>query len=148
MTLGKSLYEARKKSGLSQEQVAEQLGISRQTVSKWELDESLPDIRQAKLLATLYHMRLDDLIAFDLEVTEIEEAIAKVSEETQKKVDWTKVWSQKYPILATYPNEVKIEDYRPTLKALLQKLKKDYGYQDEDAFLVLKDILAQIWTHP
>lgn len=36
--LGKSLYEARKKSGLSQEQVAEQLGISRQTVSKWELD--------------------------------------------------------------------------------------------------------------
>lgn len=38
MALGKSLYEARKKSGLSQEQVAEQLGISRQTVSKWELD--------------------------------------------------------------------------------------------------------------
>ena len=38
MQLGKSLYDARKKSGLSQEQVAEKLGISRQTISKWELD--------------------------------------------------------------------------------------------------------------
>ena len=34
--------------GLSQEKVAEKLGISRQTVAKWELDETLPDIRQSK----------------------------------------------------------------------------------------------------
>ena len=46
MSLGKSLYQARKKSGLSQENVAEQLGVSRQTISKWETDETLPDIRQ------------------------------------------------------------------------------------------------------
>lgn len=36
MSLGSSLYHARKKSGLSQENVAEQLGVSRQTISKWE----------------------------------------------------------------------------------------------------------------
>ena len=46
--LGNSLYNARKKSGLSQENVAEKLGVSRQTVSKWETNETLPDIRQAK----------------------------------------------------------------------------------------------------
>lgn len=34
--------------GLSQEKVAEKLGISRQTVAKWEIDETLPDIRQSK----------------------------------------------------------------------------------------------------
>ena len=50
MGLGSSLNSARKKSGLSQEEVAEKLGVSRQTISKWELDETLPDIRQAKRL--------------------------------------------------------------------------------------------------
>lgn len=40
MSLGNSLYNARKKSGLSQEAVAEKLGISRQTVSKWETEVS------------------------------------------------------------------------------------------------------------
>lgn len=46
--LGNNLYNARKKSGLSQENVAEKLGVTRQTVSKWETNETLPDIRQAK----------------------------------------------------------------------------------------------------
>ena len=48
--LGNNLYNARKKSGLSQENVAEKLGVSRQTVSKWETNETLPDIRQSKQL--------------------------------------------------------------------------------------------------
>ena len=41
MSLGSSLYHARKKSGLSQESVAERLGVSRQTISKWETGVSL-----------------------------------------------------------------------------------------------------------
>lgn len=48
MSLGSSLFQARKKSGLSQENVAGKLGISRQTISKWETDETVPDIRQSK----------------------------------------------------------------------------------------------------
>ena len=40
MQLGSNLYQARKKSGLSQENVAEVLGVSRQTISKWETDLS------------------------------------------------------------------------------------------------------------
>ena len=117
------------------------------------MDESLPDIRQAKHLATLYHMRLDDLIAFDLEVTEIEEAIAKVSEETQKKVDWTKVWSQKYPILATYPNEVKIEDYRLRSKPCCKSSKRTMVIRTKMLFSFLKifslkfgRILKHVWS--
>lgn len=43
MSLGSSLYHARKKSGLTQEAVAEKLGVSRQTISKWETNETLPD---------------------------------------------------------------------------------------------------------
>ena len=41
MNLGTNLYNARKKSGLSQEEVAEKLGVSRQTISKWETEGSL-----------------------------------------------------------------------------------------------------------
>ena len=77
MTLGNHLYNARKKSGLSQEDVAAKLGVSRQTISKWELDETLPDIRQAKRLAVLYHLSLDELIDFDIDVKEIERVIER-----------------------------------------------------------------------
>ncbi len=146
MRLGESLCRARKACGLSQEEVAEKLGVSRQTISKWETDETLPDIRQAKRLSTLYHVTLDELVSFDIEVRAIQEMVRQTSEETQKKIDWTKLWSEKYPILASYQSEVSIEDYTAPLQALLDRLKQDYGYGDEDAFLVLKDILGKLWT--
>lgn len=146
MSLGTSLAEARRKAGLTQERVAEKLGVSRQTISKWETGESLPDIRQSKRLADLYQMTLDALIDFDLEVEEITEMINSVSEEAQAKVDWTAVWAQRYPILARYPAEVDTAPYAAALSALLSELAQTYGYSDEDAFLVLKDILGRLWT--
>lgn len=75
MSLGNNLFKARKKVGLSQEVVAERLGISRQTVSKWETDETIPDIYQSKKLAKLYNLSLDELIEFDIEEKEIEDVI-------------------------------------------------------------------------
>ena len=146
MTLGNHLYNARKKSGLSQEDVAAKLGVSRQTISKWELDETLPDIRQAKRLAVLYHLSLDELIDFDIDVKEIERVIENTSEETQKKIDWTKAWSKKYPVLGVYRQTVDVEKYGRELQKLLGQLKIEYGYNDLDAILVLKDILGRVWN--
>ncbi len=146
MTLGNHLYSARKKSGLSQEDVAAKLGVSRQTISKWELDETLPDIRQAKKLAVLYHLSLDELIDFDIDVKEIERVIENTSEETQKKIDWTKAWSKKYPVLGVYQQTVDTEKYGRELQKLLGQLKTEYGYNDLDALLVLKDILGRVWN--
>lgn len=143
--IGNSLFNARKKSGLSQEEVSEKLGVSRQTISKWESDETLPDIWQSKKLAVLYHLSLDDLVAFDINVKEIEQVIEHTSEETQNKINWTKVWSKKYPILNTYQDEVDIHTYAVEIRAMLTRLKKEYGYSDVDALLVLKDILAHVW---
>lgn len=146
MTLGNHLYNARKKSGLSQEDVAAKLGVSRQTISKWELDETLPDIRQAKRLAVLYHLSLDELVDFDIDVKEIERVIENTSEETQKKIDWTKAWSKKYPVLGVYRQTVDVEKYGRELQKLLGQLKIEYGYNDLDALLVLKDILGRVWN--
>ena len=145
MSLGSSLYHARKKSGLSQENVAEKLGVSRQTISKWETGETLPDIRQSKGLAMLYHMTLDELIASDFDEQQAPLMIARISDEAQAKIDWSKVWSKKYPVLATYHQKVRIGDYAPQLREMLTQLQVDYGYNSTDAVLVLKDILARVW---
>lgn len=146
MKLGENLFQARKKKGLSQEAVAEKLGVSRQTISKWETDETLPDIRQAKKLAVLYGLTLDELIEFDADVQEIQEVINKTTEETVNKVDWTKLWAEKYPILAQYQEEVDVAAYEEQLQKLLFDMEKEYGYNALDAFLVLKDILGQLWN--
>lgn len=91
MSLGTSLAQARRKAGLPQEAVAEKLGVSRQTISKWELDETLPDIRQSKRLAMLYRVTLDALIDFDIEAQELAEMTLAVPDEVAEKVDWTAV---------------------------------------------------------
>ena len=108
MNLGNNLFEARKKSGLSQDKVAEKLGVTRQTISKWETNETTPDIYQAKKLAKLYNLSLDELIEFDCDLKEIEEVIKNTNEEKEAKIDWTNAWSKKYPVLATYQNRVDI----------------------------------------
>lgn len=146
MSLGNNLYNARKKSGLSQEEVAEKLGVSRQTISKWELDETLPDIQQSKKLSNLYHLTLDELIDFDIDIKEIEQIIENTSEEKQQKIDWTSMWGKKYPVLTTYQQKVEVDDYAVRIRELLDSLKNRYGYSGLDAMLVLKDILAHVWN--
>lgn len=144
MDLGNSLFHARKKSGLSQEEVAEKLGVSRQTISKWETNETLPDVHQAKKMSSLYHVTLDELISFDIDLKEIQQIIEQTNPKLEKNVDWTSVWGKKYPVLLEYQNRVDVAAYAVKLKALLNDLKKEYGYNDLDALLVLKDILGKV----
>ena len=145
MNLGNNLFQARKKVGLSQETVAEKLGVSRQTVSKWETDEAVPDIYQTKKLAKLYNLTLDELIEFDIDVKEIEEVIKNTNEEKEAKINWTNAWSKKYPVLSTYQNEVDISKYAFEIRSMLSSLSKEYGFNDLDSMLVLKDILYHEW---
>lgn len=145
MNLGNSLFQARKKCGLSQEDVAEKLGVSRQTISKWETDETIPDICQSKKMSVLYNISLDELITFDIDIKEIQEIIDKTSEEAEEKIDWTNAWAKKYPILVEYQKEVNHPNYARRLCVMLDELKQEYKYSELDAFLILKDILYTIW---
>ena len=72
----------------------------------------------------------------------IEQIIRDTTEENQSKTDWTKAWSTKYPILKTYQAEVDIPHYARQISAMLTELRDTYGYSEQDAMLVLKDILA------
>lgn len=56
------------------------------------------------------------------------------------------MWGKKYPVLTTYQQRVEVDDYAVRLRELLDSLKNRYGYNDLDAMLVLKDILAHVWN--
>lgn len=64
-----NLISLRKLNGLSQEELAEQLNVSRQTLSKYETGESLPDIERCKQLAEIFGVSLDDLVNYDTAAT-------------------------------------------------------------------------------
>lgn len=145
MNLGNNLFQARKKAGLSQESVAKKLGVSRQTISKWETDETIPDIYQSKKLAKLYNLTLDELIDFDIDIKEIEEIIKNTDEEKESKINWTNAWSKKYPVLKNYTQQVDISKYSTIIRKLLNSLKDNYGFNELDSMLVLKDILYHEW---
>ena len=60
-----NLIELRKLNNLSQEELAEKLGVTRQTISKYETGESLPDIEKCALLADIFEVSVDDMINYD-----------------------------------------------------------------------------------
>ena len=70
MTLGEKIREARRKCGLSQEQLADKMSVSRSAIAKWETDKGLPDVGNLKLLARLLSISLDRLLDDAEEVDE------------------------------------------------------------------------------
>lgn len=66
--LGAKLMKLRRKHGMSQQDVAAALSVSRQTISNWESDASAPDISKAKELAALYRISLSDLVDVEIDV--------------------------------------------------------------------------------
>ena len=67
--IARNLTMLRQLNKYSQEDVAEQIGVSRQAVAKWESGESVPDIVNCDALAQLYNVELNDLIQHDQEQT-------------------------------------------------------------------------------
>jgi transcriptional regulator with XRE-family HTH domain len=138
MALGDKLISLRKKSGLSQEEVAEKLGVSRQTISKWETNQTVPELIKAKLLSQLYNVSYDYLISgndISGDVTSIEMIV--------DEIDWTSAWSKKYPILASYQGIEEINSYSEKISNLYDEFKRNFDFNDQDTVLVLKDILYQ-----
>ncbi len=62
MTLGEKIKEARKQCGLTQEQLADKMAISRSAIAKWESNKGLPDVDNLKVLAKLLNVSVDYLL--------------------------------------------------------------------------------------
>ena len=67
MTLGEKIYKLRTKRSMTQEQLAEKIGVSRQSVSKWETDSAIPDIEKLKLLAEIFEVSITELLGMKCE---------------------------------------------------------------------------------
>ncbi|MDD7008891.1 MAG: helix-turn-helix domain-containing protein [Spirochaetales bacterium] len=65
MMFADNLVDLRKYHAMSQEELAEKIGVSRQTLSKYETGESLPDIEKCKALADVFGITVDDLISYE-----------------------------------------------------------------------------------
>lgn len=65
MEIGKQLKEARIASGMTQEEVAEKINMTRQTISNWENEKTYPDIISIIKLSDIYSISLDDLLKGD-----------------------------------------------------------------------------------
>lgn len=90
MEFNNKLYSLRKQKGLSQEELANRLNVSRQTISKWEVGDSTPDMEKLIAISDLFEISLDELVtgkpaAFTKEsIAEIEQKIG--TDENKKKI--------------------------------------------------------------
>lgn len=66
MEIGNKIYELRKNAKLSQEQLAEKVNVTRQTISNWELGQTIPDISQAKEISKIFSISIDELADNDI----------------------------------------------------------------------------------
>ena len=86
MTFGEKLQGLRQKAGMSQDALAEKLNVSRQAVSRWERDETMPETEKVILLAELFGVTTDYLLRPDQERREEQRAEQPRSAPPQR--DW------------------------------------------------------------
>lgn len=145
MKTSEKIVKARTAQNITQDQLAESLGVSRQTVSKWELDVSLPETSRLLKLAKLLSVSVDYLL--DDEMDNPQAKLPMVEGQGGIQPDWTAL----FPILTSYQETVDMEKYGRKFVAIFQELMARYGYSQEDAMLVAKDILAKAyfeWVEP
>lgn len=96
MTIGEKIKEARKSAGLTQEQIAEKLMVSRQAITKWESDKGIPDVDNLKAISSLLNVSIDYLLdnGQDMDTPVIREMIDLSKYEKNAK---TQIVTEKYP---------------------------------------------------
>ena len=102
MTLGEKIKEARKEHGLSQEQFAEKLCVSRSAVAKWETDKGTPDIENLKAISSLLNVSIDYLL--DDGEKEITEVVTKESYDIKSYGKGIRKTKKDRVILKKFPN--------------------------------------------
>ncbi|WP_253200393.1 helix-turn-helix domain-containing protein [Clostridium sp. CF012] len=137
MKTGEKIAKARKDINLTQDQLAELLEVTRQTISKWESDLTFPETSKISKLADALKVSCDYLLRDDQSVT------AEVSMKSSNGyvVDWTKL----YPILSEYQITVDCKQYHRIFTEMIKEMMTTYNYSLDDTILVLKDFLYKAY---
>lgn len=93
MKLGEKILEYRKKLGLSQEALGEKVGVSRQTVSKWEIGQTIPELEKMILLAKEFKTTIDELVQD--EENQVQEENQDIDQEKMKNKFINKIYNKK-----------------------------------------------------
>ena len=104
MTIGERIQYYRKKAGLSQEELGSKLFVSRQTVSLWEMDKTMPTIENLMLLKDLFKISVDDILSDD----EPREDDAQVEPKEKIEFSFSKKEFKKLSRAATLPNLIRL----------------------------------------
>ena len=102
MNLGERLYELRKAKGLSQESVADILGVTRQTVSKWETNQTTPDFDKILPLCKLYEITTDELLTGEKGTAVEQESTSFSKEEDTEQSERYAYYNDSYSDANTY----------------------------------------------
>lgn len=94
MTFAEKLKSIRKQAGMSQEQLAEKLGVSRQAVTKWETDAGIPDIENIMAISTLFDKSIDELLSNKKEMKKLTEYLFESV--TEYDIDEPKRYDMKF----------------------------------------------------
>ena len=87
MELTEKLLNLRKANGLTQEQLAEQLGVSRQSVSKWESGQAMPELDKIVSICEIFHVTADYLLKpSDMDILSVK---TEMLEKQQKSLEYT-----------------------------------------------------------
>ena len=147
MEIGTQIKQRRSAVGLSQEELADRIFVTRQTLSNWENDKTYPDINSLLRLAEQFHVSLDELVKGDIQT--MEEVIKKEDINAYRAEQRRTVWIIAFGVLITVIMVIWSNRFSPVLALVVQpvmlwqiyrleKLQKRYDirtYKEIRAFL-------------
>lgn len=142
MEIGNKISELRKKNTLSQEKLAEKIGVTRQTISKWELGETSPDLKQANLLAKILKVSLDELANNDVELVCNDNLKDDVFKELIGKKCYLNIEEDFFDLYLNYDTPVKVIDVNNDFIKIeyQKKTEKSITLIDMDLIISIKVI--------
>ncbi len=113
MKLSDNLKKIRKENNLSQEQLAEKLGVSRQAVSKWESDQSFPEMDKILSICEIFGYNIDELM---------NENIAEVNETKQSKININKYIDDFFAFITKTADLISCMTFKQKLKCIIEQI--------------------------
>lgn len=145
MNFKEKLKQIRKQRNLSQEQLADEIGVSRQAITKWETGRGMPDIENIKILSELFKVSLDELIYEESKLQEYKEYNYQSEMiydiDKHKKIDIKMVNAKRIEIRSSDSNKLKVVLASQTIEHLdtFYKIKVDDNNQQLDIDCIRKN---------